>query len=179
MISTPSDNEDIDFEPEEELGDIGALKAKLKKLKDELEEVKKDRQEYLDGWQRAKADMVNAKREVQESLSRAGTRGKEILVEELIPALDGFDLAMEGESWNTVDATWRAGIESIKAHIEGVLKAHGVEIFGKEGDMFDPNLHEAIQEVDNGTPHTIAKVFRRGYRTKERILRPAQIAIFK
>ena len=191
MISSPSENEDVDFEPEDELGETGAVKAKMQKLREELKEAKARRDEYLDGWQRAKADMVNAKKEVAEALSRAGSRGKEILVEELIPALDGFDMAMQGDAWNTVDKAWRSGIESIKGQIEGVLKAHGVEIFGNVGDTFDPALHEPIQEVDlpaaptaaaqagGGESHTIAKVFRRGYRTENRILRPAQIAIYK
>ncbi|MEK7098422.1 MAG: nucleotide exchange factor GrpE [Patescibacteria group bacterium] len=179
MISPPSENEDLDFEPEEELGTVGAVKAKMQKLRDELKEAKAKRDEYLDGWQRAKADMVNSKKEALESVSRASGRGKEILVEELIPALDGFDMAMQGEAWNSVDKAWRSGIESIKAQIEGVLKAHGVEIFGKEGDMFDPSLHEPIKEEEGGESLMIAKVFRRGYRTKERVLRPAQVAIFK
>lgn len=179
MISSPSENEDLDFEPEDELGTVGAVKAKMQKLREELKEAKAKRDEYLDGWQRAKADMVNSKKEALEAMSRATGRGKEILVEELIPALDGFDMAMQGEAWNSVDKAWRSGIESIKAQIEGVLKAHGIEIYGKEGEKFDPALHEPIKEEEGGEPHTIAKVFRRGYRTNNRVLRPAQIAIFK
>ena len=62
MISPPSENEDLDFEPEEELGTVGAVKAKMQKLRDELKEAKAKRDEYLDGWQRAKADMVNSKK---------------------------------------------------------------------------------------------------------------------
>ena len=58
MISPPSENEDIDFEPEDELGSVGAIKAKMQKLRDELATAKKERQEYLDGWQRAQADRL-------------------------------------------------------------------------------------------------------------------------
>src|SRR3989344_3742683 len=163
MPNTPPENEDIDFEPEDELGSVGAARAKMQKLREELKEAKAKRDEYLDGWQRAKADMVNSKKEALEAHSRAAGRGKEILVEELIPALDGFDMAMQGEAWISVDASWRAGIQSIKSQIEGVLKAHGVEIFGKEGEQFDPALHEPIAEEEGGESHTIAKVFRRGY----------------
>ena len=56
---------DVDFESEEELGGIASAQAKLKKLKDELAKVKAERQEYLDGWQRCKADNVNAKKDVE------------------------------------------------------------------------------------------------------------------
>ncbi|MFZ2886764.1 MAG: nucleotide exchange factor GrpE [Minisyncoccia bacterium] len=178
MISSPPENEDVDFEPEDELGETGAVKAKMQKLREQLKEAQQKRDEYLDGWQRCKAEMINAKKEASETNSRAGARGKEILVEELIPALDGFDMAMQGEAWNSVDKAWATGVESIKAQIESVLKAHGVEIYGKAGDTFDPALHEAIQETEGGEAHTIAKIFRRGYRTKERVLRPAQVAMY-
>ena len=104
---------------------------------------------------------------------------RSIFVEELIPALDGFDMAMRGDAWQTVDSVWRAGVESIKGQIERVLQTHGVEMYGKVGDIVDPNLFEAIQEEEGGESHTVAKVFRRGYRTKDRILRPAQVAVYK
>jgi molecular chaperone GrpE len=171
--------DDIDFEPDDEMGETGAAKAKIANLREELKEAQAKAAEYLDGWQRTKADMVNLRKESAENHARAGERGKEILVEELIPALDGFDMAMQGEAWNSVDKTWRVGIESIKGQIENVLKAHTVEIFGKEGDSFDPSLHEPIQEVEGGPSHTIAKVFRRGYRMGNRTLRPAQVSVFK
>lgn len=173
------EHEDIDFEPEDELGGEGALKAKLKKLKDELAEVKKERQEYLDGWQRAKADLINAKKEAAEALQRAAGTGRDAFVEELIPALDSFDMAMRSDAWKSVDPAWRVGVESIYAQLQGILQANGIEIFGKKGDAFDPTLHEAMEEREGGTSHTIAKVLRCGYRTKSRILRAAQVAIYK
>jgi len=186
MKTSTDENEDIDpsvaevdFEPEDEMGTVGAVKAKMQKLRDELKETKAKAAEYLEGWQRAKADMVNSRKESLEQHARAGERGKENFVEELIPALDGFDMAMQGEAWNSVDKAWRSGIESIKAQIEGVLRSHGVESYGKEGEKFDASLHEPIQEAEDGPSHTIAKVFRRGYRTKDRVLRAAHVAVFK
>lgn len=179
MISSPLENEDIDFEPEDELGETGAAKAKMQKLREQLKEAQQKRDEYLDGWQRCKADMVNAKKEMTETHARAGARSKEILIEELIPALDGFDMAMQGDGWNAVDKAWRSGIESIKSQLESTLRTHGIEIYGAEGEPFDPMIHESITEADGGNSGTIAQVLRRGYRTKERVLRPAQVAVFR
>lgn len=173
------EHEDIDFEPEDELGTVGAAKAKMQKLKDELAEVKKERQEYLDGWQRAKADLINAKKDAAEALQRAANAGKDSFVEELIPALDSFDMAMRSDAWKNVDNAWRIGVESIYSQLQGVLQAHGIEIYGKEGEDFDPSIHEAIEERGGGESHTIAKVLRCGYRTKSRILRPAQVTIYR
>jgi molecular chaperone GrpE len=178
MISPQEEHEDIDFEPEDELGTVGAVKAKMQKLRDELVAAKKERQEYLDGWQRAKADLINAKKDAADALQRAAALGRDAFVEEMIPALDSFDMAMRSDAWKSVDAAWRVGVESIYSQIQGVLMAHGVEIFGKDGEKFDPALHEAIEEREGGESHTIAKVLRCGYRTKQRILRAAQVAIY-
>lgn len=177
-MNDDTQNEDIDFEPEDELGDVGALKAKIQKLRNELEAVKKERQEYLDGWQRAKADMVNARKDAAEALRRAQGVGVESFVAELIPALDSFDMAMAGEGWQKVGPAWREGVESILSQIVSALQTHGIEIFGNIGESFDPNTHEVIQEVDEeGEPGKIVRVLRRGYRSGDRILRPAQVAI--
>ena len=186
---TPSDseNEDIDgvvsgeeldFEPEDELGTVGAVKAKMAKLRDELKEAKQKRDEYLDGWQRSKADMVNSKRDAGEALQRSRSLAREGIIEELIPALDSFDMAMQSDAWHSVDSAWRSGVEGIRTQIERVLVDNGIEIFGTEGEVFNPMEHEAIQEASGGDAHTIAKVLRKGYKTKERVLRPAQVAVF-
>ncbi len=170
--------EEVNFEPEDELGDIAAAQAKLKKLKQELASVKKERQEYLDGWQRAQADLMNAKREAQTAIARARHAGIESFVADLIPALDSFDMAMQGSTWHSVDAAWRVGVESIRAQLLAVLVGHGIETYGVAGDAFDPTLHEPVSEEEGGTPHTVAKVLRPGYRTKERVIRPAQVSIY-
>jgi molecular chaperone GrpE len=177
-MSDDTNDVEVDFEPEDELGSVGAVKIKLAKLKEELETIKKERAEYLDGWQRCKADMVNSRREAEEARVRASESGRDNFILALLPALDSFDMAMQGEAWQNVDKVWRIGVESIKTQIAQVLTEHGVTAFGLIGDTFDPSLHEPISEEEGGEAHTIAKIFRRGYKTKNRILRPAQVAIF-
>jgi len=168
---------DIDFEPEDELGDIGAAQAKLKKLKEELEKVKKERQEYLDGWQRCKADAVNARKDIETRASRSAEMLREALVHDIIPALDSFDMAAESEAWTTVGDGWRSGMERVRDQLIDALKRHGIERYGKVGDMLDHAIHEVAQEVDDvaGEPGEIVKILRAGYRSNERILRPAQV----
>lgn len=168
--------EDIDFEPEEELGSAQALKAKLTKLKEELERVKKERQEYLDGWQRSKADAINARKEDLSRIERMGTLAKESFTEDLLPALDAFDMAMQGEGWQKVDSVWRAGVEHIHGNLLKGLEAQGIQTFGKSGERFDHALHEAVQE-EEGEEGIIIRVLRRGYKSGERIIRPAQVIV--
>ena len=171
--------DDIDFEPEEELGDLGAAQAKLKKLKDELEKVKKERQEYLDGWQRCKADSINARKETESRATRTAEIQREALVHDIIPALDSFDLAAESEAWATVSDGWKSGMERVRDQLIDALKKHGVERYGKVGNMLDHALHEVVQEVDGapGKPGEVVRVLRAGYRSSERVLRPAQVIV--
>ena len=172
--------EEISFEPDEELGDLGAVKAKFKKLKDELEKIKKERQEYLDGWQRCKADSVNMKREALESVERAANRNRDALIEDIIPALDSFDMATNSEQWATLDDGWRSGMENVQNQLIDALERHGAKRFGKTGDIFDPVLHEAVQEEHEGIHQDgeIVRVLRSGYRMADRVLRSAQVIVF-
>ncbi len=170
---------EVDFEPEEELGTVGAVKAKMQKLKDELEKTKAERQEYLDGWQRCKADSINSRKELVQQAERSGTRARDALVEQLIPALDSFDMAAGSEQWATIDDGFRTGMEHVRGLILEALMSAGVERFGKVGELFNPYLHEAIEERDDvaGKSGTIARILRYGYKSGDKIIRPAQVII--
>lgn len=98
-----SHEEDVDFEPEDELGTVGAIKAKMQKLKDELEAAKSERQEYLDGWQRSKADSANLRRDLMLEAKRTAEKANESLIEDIIVPLDSFDLAAGAPAWATID----------------------------------------------------------------------------
>lgn len=170
------ETQDVDFEPEEELGAEASLKAKLAKLREELQSARKERQEYLEGWQRCKADMVNALREKDAAISTARAAGRDTLAVELIPALDAFDMARSSPSWTSVDAAWRDGIEYIRSQILSTLKSNGITPFGEAGEPFDPSRHE-IAGDEQGEPGVVVRVVRPGYASGTRILRPAHIII--
>lgn len=173
------EREDMDFEPEDEFGDVGAAQAKIKKLRLELKEAQAKRDEYLTGWQREKADAVNAKREAASAYDRHHARGKESIIEEIIPVLDSFDMAAGSEAWESVDDNWRNGMDQIRNQLLGVLSRHGIERYGKVADQYDHNLHEAVQEVDDmpGESGEIVKILRFGYKSGDRVIRPAQVIV--
>lgn len=172
---------DVDFEPEEELGDVAAAQAKWKKLKEELAKVKKERQEYLDGWQRCKADSVNARKDMESRAARSAEMLREALVHDIIPALDSFAMATGSEAWASVSDGWKSGMEQVRDQLLGALRSHGIEQFGKVGEKFDHGLHEAAEERDDvaGESGAIARILRYGYKSSERILRPAQVIVKK
>ncbi|MEK9154086.1 MAG: nucleotide exchange factor GrpE [Patescibacteria group bacterium] len=171
--------DDLKFEADEELGDIGAAQVKLKKLHQELDEVKKERQEYLDGWQRCKADSVNARKDAEVRAVRSAEILREALVHDIIPALDSFDMAAGSEAWTEVNDGWRNGMEHVRGQLVDALQGHGIERYGKVGETFSAGLYEAVQEVDDapGSPGSIVRILRYGYRSKDNVLRPAQVVL--
>lgn len=175
MSDEPRD--DINYEPEEELGDAVAAKAKLLKLRDELEKIKKERQEYLDGWQRCKADSVNLKKDAEARAARVSEALREELVHDIIPALDSFDMAAQSEAWTSVSDGWRSGMEHVRDQLIEALRRHGIERIGRVGETVDHALHEIVEERDDmaGESGTVVQILRFGYGTKEKVLRPAQV----
>lgn len=171
--------EDIVFE-EENVNDTQIVK----KLRAKLRACEKEKKEYLDGWQRAKADLLNSKKEAAEKLVKVSGASKEALASELLPVLDSFDMAFKGEAWTKVDDVWQKGVEYIHTQLLGVLSAHGVEQLGKTGENFDILLHEASEERDPPTDSgqesgTILEVLQSGYKTKDSIIRPARVVVSK
>ncbi len=175
----PSD--EIEFEQDSKLGDLGVALAKIKKVKDELEKVKKERQEFLDGWQRCKADSVNARREALQAAEREAGRSRDILIHDIIPALDSFEMATASEAWGEIDKGWRTGMENVQNLLFDALAKSGVSRYGRVGEAFDPALHEMVDEEQEGAAasQTITRVIRSGYRIGERVLRPAQVIVKK
>ncbi|PIR83562.1 nucleotide exchange factor GrpE [Candidatus Kaiserbacteria bacterium CG10_big_fil_rev_8_21_14_0_10_51_14] len=174
-----NDERDIDFEPDEELGDLAAAQAKIKKLKDELAKIKAERQEYLDGWQRCKADAINAKKDSESRASRVAEMLREELVHDIIPALDSFDMAAGSEAWAQVSDGFRTGMEHVRNQLLEALKRHGIERIGKVGEKIDHALHEVVEERSDiaGEAGTVARILRYGYKAKDRVLRPAQVIV--
>lgn len=167
-----------DFELESEDTGMATLADKLKKLRAELEKCKEEKQEYLVGWQRCKADSINARKEALNAAERVGNRARDMLVEDIIPALDSFDMAMVSDSWSNMDANWRMGMENVRSQLIAALSNQGVSGYADVGGSFDPALHEAVQEMDKeGRPGSIATVLRRGYKSADKIIRPAQVAV--
>jgi len=154
--------------------------GKKKKDQDKLDMLLAEKQEYLDGWQRARAEMANVKKVHAEEKLLFTTLGKQSVINDLIPMLDNFDAAFSNkESWESVPETWRIGVEYIYKQFLEVLEQHGVELFGAVGDTFDATLHEPVQTVpgDEKEANTVVSVVKQGYKIGDKVLRPAKVHI--
>ncbi len=150
------------------------LAAKLKDC-----EVKRD--EYLAGWQRAKADFINYKKEEIQRLEEMARYGNEELIYEVIMVLDSFDLGLRAlEKAGPIEK----GIYMIRTQLEDVLKRRGVtKIPISPGSPFDPAFAEAVAEADppgpDYPPGSVIEEIESGYKLHGKILRPARVKIAK
>ncbi len=174
--------DDVEVVPSTEDGDALPTKEVAKKLRDDLKQARADKEEYLTGWQRAKADYVNLQKEMDQVRKNTSILTKEKMIESLLPAIDSFDMAMANkENWEKVDPNWRTGVEYIYQQIINGLADSGVEKIDKADVSFDPNLHQSIESIpteDESKDHTIEKVIQAGFKIGERVVRPARVNIW-
>lgn len=153
-----------EFIPEDEAEEGPAL---VKRLREKLKKAVEEKQEYLEGWQRARADFANFKREEASMHVDKEERMVADFIENLLPALDALELALKHEPNPTLQMLEKQFIDS--------LHKAGVERFGTVGDDFDPHKHEALAK--RGEDHKVESVERSGYSIGKKIIRPAQVII--
>lgn len=150
-------------------------------LKAELAAVKKERADYLDGWQRAKAELINSKKTFEEAKKRYRDIATEDLVSELIPVLDSFDMAFRDKrAWEEAPVNWRTGIEYIYNQLVSVLERNDVEQINPVGDVFDPAKHESVDTkpvTDQNEHNRVQSVLQKGYMLRGKVVRAARVVI--
>lgn len=174
--------EDLEIEPSTEEGQALSGDHKIKELKEKLKELQKEKQEYLDGWQRARADYANLQKTSDEERKRMRTLIEENFIEELLPTVDSFLMAMSNkEAWEKVDPAWRTGVEYIYNQLMNTLESHKLKIFGEIGDSFDPLKYEGVSDEvtdDKKKDHTVSKVHQKGFLLGDSVLRPARVSVY-
>ncbi len=172
-------NDDLQFESEE---DLESTALALKKLREKLKTCEKEKKEYLDGWQRMRADFANVKKDEETRRGEMIKFAAEGLVDDLIPVLDSFAMAFGNkEAWEKVDANWRKGVEYIYAQMYSVLESRGLTEIGKVGEQVDPRTHVAIEEVlatKDEEIGTVSEVIQKGYRLHSKVIRPAKVKAY-
>lgn len=151
----------------------------LSAAKEKLAKVEQERDEYLNGWKRAKADFINYQKEEAARLEEAVRYGNEGLLRGLIAAMDSFDLALSLEKGKE-EAPEVKGMIMIRAQLEAFLKNQGMEAVRAQGEQFNPAFHEAVAEVESEKPPgTIVEEVSRGWKLYNKVVRPARVKIAK
>jgi molecular chaperone GrpE len=189
MIDNETPTEDVSVEVtetpetteiEEQVDELTALQKELAAVQKELENAKAQAAEYLDGWQRARAEFANYRRRQEQERGELQRLANATLIGRLLPVLDDLERAFSNLPPGLMSLTWIDGIALIYRKLEGALQAEGLTpIVTEPGQAFDPMVHEAItrephEEFEEG--QVIAEV-QKGYKLGERVLRPTLVRV--
>ncbi len=147
----------------------------------ELQECQKLCDEYLAGWQREKADFINYKKEEAVRISELMDYFRVQQILEILKVVDNWDRAMKHKPEEIKDSVWLKGIEMIENQLKDFLKSEGVQEVKTDGEVFNPEFHEAIEEEtnDSGESGEILEVLEKGYTLNNKLIRPAKVKIIK
>jgi len=159
------------------------LKKTLKKLRADLKEAQKQKEEYLTGWQKERADFVNYKKEESARQANMSLSLREHMLNRFLTVIDSFDMAFANrELWEKVDESWRKGVEYIHSQMNSIFEEYGVKEVGAVGESFDPASHESIEMLPTDKKeknHTVALVVQKGYKLGDRVMRPAKVKVYE
>lgn len=187
VSAIPSEEEIVDeiqFEETDEDGNAQSLNKKLKEVRAQLKEALKEKADYLANLQKERADFINYKKDDEARRKQTLDYARMQFVEELLPVLDAYDMAFANkDAWEKVEKNWRVGVEYIHQQLLKVLADNGVtEIAPKVNDFTDINLHDVMgteKTDDNSLDHKIAQVMQKGYKTGEKVIRPARVKVYE
>ena len=148
-------------------------------LRQELEEVRAREVEYLDGWQRARAELANARKRFQREREQAYTSAKGDVLARLLPVVDDLERAFETLPRNLSGLTWIEGVALIQRKLQWLLEQDGVEAIEAPGQEFDPYLHQAVTHEPSDTVPLgrVISELQKGYRMGDRVLRPSMVRV--
>jgi molecular chaperone GrpE len=144
----------------------------------EFQKLKAERDSLLDRLARAQAEFDNARKRAVKEQQDFRDFATVDAIKSLLPVIDSFERALQSKS---EAADFRAGIELIYKQLQDVLTKLGVRAIAARGEQFDPHVHEAIEmvETSDAADHEVLEEWQRGYKFKDRLLRPAMVKVAK
>jgi len=150
-------------------------------LQQELDTIRKEKDETFARLQRVYADYANFQKRVPKQISDAVAYERERLLKSLLPLMDNFERTLKAEgSTQNVEALLK-GVEIIRDQMLGILKTHGVEPIQAVGEKFDPEKHEAMlrKNEPDEPDDVVLEEYQKGYKLEDRTLRPSRVAVNK
>lgn len=154
---------------------------KIKPAPHELDLLRKERDEYLNGWKRALADYDNYKKEVTGQIHDLKQYQLVEIAHEILPFMDAFEQALNHIPEHLKEKSWFKGLLQIKKQWEQFIKDHDIQVIESLGKQFDPQLHEAIdtEQQHDKKDHEITAELSRGYTLRDILIRPAKVTVNK
>ena len=153
---------------DEEVLEEEGLNDKLKKLREELKSCRKEKIEYLAGWQRAKADFINRGKDDEKARGEFAKFASERVLREMLEVADSLELAGSADCKPSYN------------QLIDILKKEGAEPIKASGEKFDPMYHEALEQVEVSEKEkdgVVLEELQRGYTIYDRVLRPSKVKV--
>ena len=141
-----------------------------------LASTKQKADEYLDNWKRTQADFLNYKRRAEQEKREMGVYANTQLILTLLPVLDDFERAFNSISHKHAKTDWMDGIRLVEKKLKTILEAQGLSPIKAVGEIFDPNLHEALMHI-KGEDGIVVQEMQKGYKLNDKVIRPSQVAV--
>jgi molecular chaperone GrpE len=175
----PDSEESLRMAADDEEVEELTLEEQLMDLQQSLVEMEAKADEYLDGWQRSRAEFANYKKRIlkENAFIRQVARGEVIKL--YLDVVDDLERALEEKPENGGDESWANGIEIIYQKLQTRLESEGVKPMKALGEAFDPAIHEALMKEENEDFESgqIIEVIQEGYWIGEKVLRPAIVRV--
>jgi len=151
----------------------------LEVLQAELSEMTTKAEEYLDGWQRARAEFANYKKRVLRENTDIRQMARGQVIKLYLDIADDLGRALQEKPESGEEETWADGIEIIFQKLRSRLEAEGIKPMNPLGEEFDPNVHEALmkEESEEYESGQIIEVMQEGYWIGDKVLRPALVRV--
>jgi molecular chaperone GrpE len=156
--------------------EISATEEDIESLKHNLTEEREKADKYLANWQRAEADFSNYKKRIEQEKNETIAFANRDVLRTLLPMLDDLERAFASLPPKLADVTWVDGIKLIHRKLQATMESLGVTEVEALGKPFDPNIHEAVAHVE-GEEEIVVDVIRKGYKLKDKLLRPSMVAV--
>jgi molecular chaperone GrpE len=174
----PAENNDDSRPASASQTSVGTIANGTSEMSAELEKVKAERDSLLDRLARAQAEFENARRRATKEQQEYRDFAISDAIKSLLPVIDSFERALRVKS-DSKD--FRNGIELIYKQLQDAFAKLGVRAVPAQGEPFDPHYHEAIEMVEttDAPDHHVIEELQRGYKLKDRLLRPAMVRVAK
>jgi molecular chaperone GrpE len=185
-----SDNEELIYADEEGEIDEAQLREKLGKMREKLKRCSEEKQGYLTGWQREKADFINFRRRQDEQMGEWMKTAQAGVLGDILPVIDTLDAGIRNLEFKPLrcnSGELNGSAEKNESHLEGIkkqlmeiLKKHGLEEIECLGEKFNPEFHEAIGTVESDKEEgVVIEEAQKGYLLNGKVLRTSKVKVSK
>ena len=163
----------------EETAEVVEEKTAEKLLQEKIEKLEEEVKASEDKYLRLYAEFENFKRRKNQEIETNNIYKSQKVITEILPSLDNLERALQVDSDNEEVKALRKGVEMVYEGILNALKSEGVEVVETENVQFDPNIHHAVMQGEESDMESgvILDTFQKGYKLKDRVIRPAMVKV--